>query len=258
MDEYSSLVWEYSPGSFTGKPITTGWSQGRNTATAQGGIYVLQKILELEWEDLKWKTVIIQWAWNAGLIAAELLSDLWAIIIWISDSKGSIINDYGINICEIAKLKKQGKSVLEYSDIHTVEDEKFLTQACDILVPAALENQITTKNVSKIKAKIILELANGPIAPEADESLFKKDCMVIPDILANAGWVLVSYFEQVQNNQNYYWDSTEINTKLFKKITDATHQVYSKAKDHKTHLRNAAYMISIQRILDAMKDRGEI
>ena len=258
MDEYSNLVWKYSPGSFTGKPLTSWGSKGRGTATAQGWVYVLQKILELKNQEIKGKKVIIQWAGNAGLTMAELLCELWVLIVWISDSHGAIFNDMGINISEIVKLKAARKSVTEYSDATKFSNSEILEQECDILIPAALENQITEKNAWNIKADLILELANGPITPGADEILFKNNISIIPDILANAGGVMVSYFEQVQNNTNFYWEADEIDGKLHKKITCAAQDVFDTAIENNTHLRNAAYIVALKRVLDAMKDRWEV
>lgn len=258
MDEYSKLIWKYSPGSFTWKPISSGWSKWRSTSTARWWVYVLQKILELQNNELKWKKVIIQWAWNAGLTMAELLVELGTIIIWISDSKWWIYNKNWLNIWEITRLKANRKSVIEYWDGKIISNLDILEQECDILIPAALENQITNKNVKKIKTKCILELANWPITPEADIILFEKNITVIPDILANSGWVMVSYFEQVQNNLNYYWEESEIDEKLYKKITKATEEVYNKSLELNTYLRNWAYIIALERVLNAMRDRGEL
>jgi len=258
MDEYSQLVGKYSPGSFTGKPLTSGGSKWRGTATAQGWVYVLQKILELKWEKVAWKTVCLQWAGNAGLTMAQLLVDLGAKVIGISDSKGGVCNKHGLGIAAISELKKSKKSVVEYDDGKILDDREVLEQDCDILIPAALENQITKENVSNIKANIILELANGPITPEADIELEKMKIDVIPDILANAGGVMVSYFEQVQNNQNFYWEAQEVDEKLHKKITYAAGSVHETAQEYKTTYRAAAYIVAMKRIFDAMKDRGEI
>ena len=257
MDEYSELVWEYTPGSFTGKPLTSWGSKGRWSATAQGGLYVLEEILRLEGEEIKWKKVIIQWAGNAGLTMARLLHEAGASVIWISDSSGWIYNEKWIFVEKIQLLKESRKSVNEYMDADKVSNEELLEKPCDILVPAALENQITKDNAENIKAKCIIELANGPVTPTADYILHKKEIQVIPDILANAGWVMVSYFEQVQNNTNYYWDNEEIDRKLHTKITKASKCVYDEAKRSKTHLRNAAYIVAMERVLEAMKDRWE-
>lgn len=258
MDEYSLLAGQYSPGSFTGKPLTNGGSLGRNKATAQGGVYVLQEILRLKEDEIAGKTVVIQWAGNAGLTAAKLLQPLWAKIIGISDSHGGIYNSHGLDIDAIEDLKSQRKSVVEYDDATVLDQKEILQQECDILIPAALENQITWENAHNIVAPIILELANGPITPEADKILEERNIMVIPDILANAGWVMVSYFEQVQNNMNFYWEEDEIEEKLNKKITQSASDVYNKACEYKTSLRSWAYIIAMQRIFDAMHDRGEL
>jgi len=258
MDEYSMLVGKYSPWSFTGKPLSSGGSQWRGSATAQGWVYVLQKILELEAVELKWKKVVIQWAGNAGLIVAELLVELWVKIIWISDSRWGIYNENGLNIGEVSKLKIQKKSVIDYTDAKVLWPKEVLELDCDILIPAALENQITEENANNIKAKYILELANWPITTQADEVLFKNWITVIPDILANSGWVMVSYFEQVQNDANFYWEADEIDAKLFKKITHAAEWVYNITKEHNTYLRNGAFIIALERIFSAMRDRGEV
>jgi glutamate dehydrogenase/leucine dehydrogenase len=258
MDEYSNLVWEYSPGSFTWKPLTSWGSKWRSRATAQGWVYVLQKILELKNDSVKGKKVIIQWSWNAGLTMAELLIDLWAKIIGISDSGGAIYNEQWLNIWEISRLKANRKSVIQYSDATICSNEEILEKQCDILVPAALENQITQKNAKNIKTEVILELANWPITPQADEILFKNKITVIPDILANAWGVVVSYFELTQNNINFYWEEDEIDEKLHKKMTHSAYDVFQTSSENNTHLRNWAYIIALKRVLDAMKDRWEI
>ncbi len=258
MDEYSMLVWKYSPGSFTWKPLSSGWSAWRWEATAQGWVYVLQKILELKDIELKGKKVAIQWAGNAGLTMAKLLVDLWVHIVWISDSRWGIYNENGINIEKISELKAARKSVIEYDDAEKLAEKWVLEVKCDILIPAALENQITWDNVLNIQAKIILELANGPITPEADEILHKNFTIVIPDILANAGGVMVSYFEQVQNNMNFYWEEEEIDQKLHKKISWAAEKVFHTSLEYSSTLRSAAYIVAMTRIFDAMRDRGEI
>jgi glutamate dehydrogenase/leucine dehydrogenase len=258
MDEYSLLVWKYSPGSFTGKPLTSWGSLWRWAATAQGWVYVLQEILKLNKLELEGKHIAIQWAWNAWLTAARILESLWAVIVWISDSKWGIYDQSGLNINEISDLKANRKSVTEYDGGKILAEKEVLELDVDILVPAALENQITDKNADNIKAPIVLELANGPITPEADKVLEGKNIMVIPDILANAGWVMVSYFEQVQNNMNFYWEEEEIDKKLHKKITASANWVFYKADEYKTSLRSGAYIIAMQRVFDAMKDRGEV
>ena len=258
MDEYSALVWKYSPGSFTWKPLDIGGSLWRWAATAQGWVYVLQTILKELELDLKWKTIAIQWAWNAGLTMAELLNELWAKIVAISDSKGWIVNEKWLRVWEISRLKAQRKSVIEYEGALHLWAKDILELDVDILIPAALENQITYENAPRVKAPIILELANWPITPEADTILEERDIKVIPDILANAWGVMVSYFEQVQNNMNFYWDEEEIDKRLFKKITKAALDVNEISKYHNCSLRTAAYIISMKRVLWAMELRGEV
>ncbi len=258
MDEYSLLAGKYSPGSFTGKPLSNGGSLGRSKATAQGWVYVLKEILRLNDDEISGKSIVIQGAGNAGLTAAKLLAPLGAKIIGISDSKGWIYNENGLDIEKIEELKANRKSVVEYSDAKVLWAKEILEQKCDILIPAALENQITSDNADKIQAQIILELANGPLTPQADKILEDKNIMIIPDILANAGGVMVSYFEQVQNNMNFYWEENEIEDKLNKKITQSASDVYTKADEYKTSLRSGAYIIAMQRIFDAMHDRGEL
>ena len=258
MDEYSLLVWKYSPWSFTGKSLTSWWSAWRNSATAQWWVYVLEEILRIKKIELSWKEIIIQWAWNAWLTMAKLLEKLWAIIVWISDSKWWIYNKKGLNIDDISNLKNQKKSVSENNNWEVLWEKEVLEKQCDILIPAALENQITKENMENIKAKIILELANWPLTPEADEFFKEKGIMIIPDILANAGWVMVSYFEQVQNNTNFYWWEEEILEKLKTKITKATTWVCEIALKYKSTLREWAYIVAMKRVFDAMKDRGEV
>lgn len=258
MDEYSRLTWVYSPGSFTWKPLSIWGSLWRDKATAQWWVYVLQKILELKNIEIKWKKVVIQWAWNAWLTVTKMLEKLWAIIVWISDSRWWIYNENWIDLEKISKLKKERKSVSDYVDAKKISQEELLELPCDILIPAALENQITEKNADKIKASIILELANGPTTEKADEILFKKWITVIPDILANSGWVIVSYFEQVQNSMNYYWKLSEVEEKLFEKITYAANLVFETANNYNTFLRTWAYIVAMKRIFDAMKDKWEL
>lgn len=258
MDEYSKLVWVYSPGSFTGKPLTSGGSKGRGRATAQGGVYVLQKIMELRGEKLAGKKIILQGAGNAGLTMAEIIVWLGATLVGISDSRWGIYNPKGLDISKIIEIKKIKGTVHDYADAEKMGEAEVLTQVCDILIPAALENQITKENATKVQAKLILELANGPTTPEADEILEKKWIPIIPDILANSGGVMVSYFEQVQNNMNFYWEEAEVDEKLKKKITHATQGVYDTAEEYKTSYRSAAFIIAMKRIFDAMKDRGEV
>lgn len=252
MDEYSKLAWVNVPWSFTWKPLDLGGSKWRETATSMWWVYVLEKYLEIVWDDVKWKTFVVQWAWNVWLNFAEILVRLWAKLLAISDSRWWIYSKEGLDIQKIVSLKKDRKSVTDYSWVDFVTNEEILEIETDILVPAALENQITSENADNIKSKIILELANGPVTPEADEILNKNNIVVIPDVLANAWWVMVSYFEQVQNNANYYWSEEEVDTKLKSQIQLATTRVVDKSREKGIDLRKWAYVLSLKTIIDSM------
>lgn len=258
VDEYMKLTWTNDLWTFTWKPLAIWWSLWRDKATAQWWLFVLEKYLNLANIKLSWKKIIIQWLWNAWLTMLKLLKEKWVIIVWVADSKTWIYNENWLNLDEIIRLKSERLPLETYPNATKLSPKEILTQKTDILIPAALENQITLENVENIKANIILELANWPITANADEILFNKNIVVIPDILANAWWVMVSYFEQVQNNQNYYWDLKEVDEKLFSKITKATNDVYEISNIHKVSLRDWAYMISLKRIFDALKYRWEI
>lgn len=256
VDEYSKLVGHWSPGAFTGKPLAIGGSLGRDIATAQGGLYVLGAYLDSKWDSLKWKKVVIQGAGNAWLNMIELISQTGATLIGTSDSHGGIYDENGLDIKEIIRLKKEKKSLDEYAGAKHISNSELLELTCDILIPAALENQITSENAKNIRAKLIMELANGPITPDADVILFKNGIPVIPDILANAWGVTVSYFEQVQNSNNYYWSREEVLEKLKLKMEKALDWVLKSAENHRVMIRTGAYIIALERILEAMKVRG--
>ena len=183
----------------------------------------------------------------------ELLQKTGAILIGTSDSHGGIYDESGLDIAQIVELKNNKKSLTEYKGGSQISNGELLELACDILIPAALENQITSDNVAKIRASLILELANGPITPDADVVLFQNNIPVIPDILANAGGVTVSYFEQVQNNANYYWSREEVQSKLKLKMETALSGVLRSATDRNVMLRTGAYVVAMERILEAMK-----
>ena len=252
VDEYSKLVWKWTPWAFTWKPLSLWWSKWRDIATSLGWLYVLEKYLEMIWDKIVWKTVAIQWAWNAGLNFAKLIVEKGAKVIAISDSRWGIISWDGIDINLIEKLKKDKKSVID-SGYEKITNKELLQLDVDILVSAALENQITVDNADNIKAKIILELANWPTTPEADEILFKKGIVVLPDILANAWGVTVSYFEQVQSNMNYWWPEREIYERLGSIMKSSTEEVVNLAKDLKIDFRKAAYIISLWRQFEAWR-----
>ena len=256
LDEYIKVTWKHTPWVITGKPISVGGSQWRTEATALWGIFSLQQYLQEKWQMINWKKIAIQWAWNVGLIFAQIAHKLWASIVAISDSKWWIYNPNWLDISEITSLRENRASVTDYQDWKFVSNQDLLLLECDVLVPAALENQITKDNASLLNTKLVLEMANGPTTYEADGILHNRWIDVIPDILANAGWVTVSYFEQVQNNTNYYWTEKEVNEKLENIIKPATTHVVELAKKYNTNLRNWAYISSIRKILEAMKTKG--
>jgi glutamate dehydrogenase len=255
MDTYSRLNQTFSPGVITGKPLILGGSRGRNEATARGCVITIREAMKELGRPLQDATVAIQGFGNAGRIAAKLLSDLGCKIVAISDSKAALYDPNGLDLAKAERLKDQG-SLLDYGADYRIAHEALLELDVDILVPAALENAITAENADRIKARIIAEAANVPITPDADQILAAKKILVIPDILANAGGVTVSYFEWVQNLMNYYWSEEEVNNKLSEIMVRSFHSVNQAAKEYETDMRTAAYMISLKRIVDAMKARG--
>jgi glutamate dehydrogenase/leucine dehydrogenase len=202
--------------------------------------------------DLKGAKVAVQGYGNVGYHAARLLNELGCKIVAVSDSKGGIYNVKGLDPEKVMEYKGKTGSVLSYKGCENITNEGILELDCDILVPAALENQITKANAGKIKAKIVAEGANGPTTPEADEILFRSGVFVIPDILANSGGVIVSYFEQVQNQMNYYWTEEEVRTKLQSTIVSAFKDVLAVAQQYNVNMRVAAYMNAVKRVAEAM------
>jgi len=257
MDEYSQIVGHYSPGVITGKPVAIGGSLGREDATARGGMYVLREASKILGIDLSNAKIAIQGYGNAGQFAHKLIEELFGSkVIAVSDSKGGILNENGLSFKELSKFKNETGKVQGFKGAYEITNEELLELDVDVLIPAALENVITEKNADKIKAKIILELANGPTTPEADKILYENKRFVIPDILANAGGVTVSYFEWVQNRQGYQWGAEEVYKKLDEKMTKAFYDVYEVYKSRKVHPRLAAYIISVKRVVEAMRSRG--
>lgn len=259
-DEYSKIVGKDSPGVVTGKPVDNHGSKGRNTATAQGGVFVLHELVKEHGLQPEETRVVIQGFGNAGGIVAKLLAAEGYKIVGASDSQGGIICNYGIDPHSLLECKVEKKTVkecgLHVTQLHgisgascsKVSNEELLEQECDILVLAALENQVTAANATKIKAKFVLELANGPVDPAADEILQKSGVTVIPDILANAGGVTVSYFEMLQNADGESWEEEEVLEKLKEKMVKAFKEVQEMAEKYKCTLREAAYIKAISRI----------
>jgi glutamate dehydrogenase (NAD(P)+) len=257
MDEYENIVRRSAPGVITGKPLELGGSLGRGDATAKGGMYVLREGAKKLGMDLSKATVAIQGFGNAGQFAVKLVQEHFhSKVVAVSDTKSGIYSEKGINFDALVEHKKKTGSVANFPGSKNITNEELLQLNVDVLIPAAIENQLTAKNADKVKAKIILELANGPTTPDADEIFFKKKIMLLPDFLANSGGVTVSYFEWVQNVGGYYWDLDEVYSRLDKKMTKATKEVLDAAEKYKIDTRTAAYTISIKRVADAMKLRG--
>lgn len=259
-DEYSKLQGKNVLGVVTGKPLAVGGSVGRDTATSQGGVYVLEEFLKDQKLDAKGMTVAVQGFGNAGFHAARLLEEAGFNVIAVSDSKGGLYCEEGLKPEEAAICKTErgevGECMMAGGTCKRITNEELLALECDILVLSALENQVTVDNADAVKAKIVLELANGPTTPEADEILFKKGIAVIPDILANAGGVTVSYFELVQNQMNYYWTVEEVQDKLKTIMRAAWKQVAGVAKEYQCTYRQAAFISALKRLSDAHLMRG--
>lgn len=252
-DEYSKLVGEKSPGVVTGKPVELGGSLGRDTATAQGGFYVLEAAvagLKLKAHDLK---VAIQGFGNAGSVMADLLTAAGYKVVAIADSSAAIYDAKGLDLEQIKEHKKSGGNFDNFKEAKKLSKEEFFALPVDIIIPAALENQINVEIAKEIKAKIVLELANGPTLPEADEILRDKDILLIPDVLANAGGVTVSYFEWLQNLSNNYWTAEEVTKQLKEKMMTAWSSVHANGEKYKIDLRKAAFVTAIERLAAAIK-----
>jgi glutamate dehydrogenase/leucine dehydrogenase len=255
MDEYSQMVGYNAFGVVTGKPVNVGGSLGRNEATSRGVMYTVIEAAKHLGLELKGAKVAVQGYGNVGFHAARLLRELGCKITAVSDSTGGIYSAKGLDPEKVMEHKNKTGSVLGYEGSKNLTNEEVLESDCDILVPAALENQITKANAGKIRAKIVAEGANGPTTPEADEILFRNGVFVIPDILANSGGVIVSYFEQVQNQMNYYWTEEEVRTRLESTIVSAFKDVLAVAQQYGVNMRIAAYMNAIKRVADAMFTR---
>lgn len=257
VDEYASITGKSQFGVITGKPLSLGGSPGRGDATARGGMYTLREAASRLGLDLSKATMAIHGYGNAGSYAASLAESMFGTkIVAIADSKGAVANRNGISIAEVAKHKAATSSVINCAGTQNITAEDLIAMDVDILVLAALENTVTEENAGKIKAKIILELANGPTTPEADKIIYEKGIHVVPDFLCNAGGVTVSYFEMVQNAYMYYWEEEEIHEKLDRRMTRAYHEVVEMSGKYRINMRKAAYVVAVRRVVDAMEARG--
>lgn len=256
LDTYSMDKGHSVPGVVTGKPISLGGSQGREDATSRGCVYTILSTLKVLGINKACLDVVVQGFGNVGSNAAKILFDLGHKIIGLSDVSGAISNPGGIDPYKVAEHIKSGKTLASYPNAQAIARESIFEIECDVLVPAALENQITASNASKIKAKIIAEGANGPITPEADPILAASNIFIIPDVLCNAGGVTVSYFEWVQGNLAYFWGKREVNLKLRDIMEKAFYDVYNTSKKRKVDMRTAASLIAVERVAEAVTLRG--
>jgi glutamate dehydrogenase (NAD(P)+) len=256
MDTYSMTVGHSSLGVVTGKPVSIGGSVGRHEATARGCLYVAEEACKVKKMSLRGATVAIQGFGNAGSIAARLFAEKKAKIVAISDSRGGVTNPRGIDPLKALRYKERSGTVVGMPGASRISNEDLLTMKCDILIPAALENVITLHNADLIRAKIITEAANGPTTPHADEVLARRGIFVLPDILANAGGVTVSYFEWAQDLQGVFWDETEVNARLQRVMQRAFSDVHETMRKYHVHSRAAAYILAIGRVAEATLVRG--
>jgi glutamate dehydrogenase (NAD(P)+) len=256
MDTFSMHNGYTISGVVTGKPIAIGGSLGRNEATARGAVYTLLQASKVTGLPLKGARVAIQGFGNAGSIAATLLTAEGSVIVAVSDSQGGIHNPAGLEISKVLAWKSEHGTVVGFPGAEKISNAQLLEVDCDILVPAALENQITRHNAPRIKAKIVAEAANGPTTPEADEILYQRGIFLIPDILCNAGGVTVSYFEWVQDMQSFFWTEDRINESLKQIMDQAFTSVHQMSAHAEVHMRTAAYMVAVNRVAEATTLRG--
>ena len=255
MDEYSRIREFDSPGFITGKPIVLGGSVGRESSTAKGVTIVLQEAAKIAGISIKGAKVIIQGFGNAGSFLSKFLHDAGAAIVGISDANGALYDPKGLDIDDLID-KRDSFGAVTHLFQERITNKELLVQECDILVPAAIENQITEENAPAIKAKILVEAANGPTTLKATEILTARGVLLVPDVLASAGGVVVSYFEWVQNNQGYYWSEEEVNDRLEKILVTSFQNVYQTAVQRKIDMRLSAYIVGLKRLAEAVKWRG--
>ena len=256
MDTYSMHVGYTVPGVVTGKPISLGGSEGRNEATARGCVYTVVEAARHLGMDLKTSKTAVQGFGNAGAIAARLMVEEGSSVVAVSDSQGGIRNMAGLDVDRVLSWKQEHGTVKGFPGAENISNAEVLETECDVLIPAALENQITALNAAKIKAKIVAEAANGPTTPEADAILYDRGVFLIPDILCNAGGVTVSYFEWVQDLNRDHWTEVEVNAKLKTIMVQAFSEVLAQSEREKVNMRTGAYLNAVQRVADATALRG--
>ena len=257
MDEYETIVGKRHPGVITGKPLPLGGSQGRGDATARGGIYITREAAKAHQISLDGATMAIQGFGNAGQYAALLGEEILGLkLVAACDSISGVYNPKGIDVNALVNYKKTNGSLKGFGAADEIAPNDVLLVDTTVLFPSALENSITAENASKLRCKISCELANGPTTPEADQILYDRGIVVLPDFLANAGGVTVSYFEQVQNTYNFYWPLSEVHARLNQKMTHAFEKVHETHHKCKIHMRRAAYQVAVARVAEACKLRG--
>ncbi len=256
MDTFSMHAGHTVPAVVTGKPLSIGGSEGRNEATARGAVYTIIEAAKSIGLDLEGARVAVQGYGNAGMFSARLMAELGARVVAVSDTSGGIHNAKGLDTAKVEAFKRETGRVQGLPGADRITNAELLEADCDVLIPAAIENQIGAHNAGAIKAKIVAEAANGPTSPEADRILHDKGVMLIPDILCNAGGVTVSYFEWVQDLQNLFWREATINARLKEVMVKSFNDVLDLAKKHKVDMRTAAYMLAVSRVADATLTRG--
>jgi len=256
MDTYSMHHGHSVPGVVTGKPVSVGGSSGRLEATGRGILYIVQEATRYFGMPLEGATVAVQGFGNVGSVAARLLCQAGARVVAVSDSRGALHDGHGLDVDAIAEHKRAGRYLPDFHPGDHITGEEIVALPVDVLIPAALEGQIHGRNADRVAAKLIVEGANGPLTPEADRILAEKQVLVVPDILANAGGVIVSYLEWVQDLQSFFWEEDEVNQRLHRLMTRSFHDVLAASEKEGVSMREAAYMLGVSRVVEAVQARG--
>jgi glutamate dehydrogenase (NAD(P)+) len=256
MDTYSMNTGGTSTGVVTGKPLHLGGSLGRVKATGRGVFVTGREAARRIGLDLRGARIAVQGFGNVGSVAAELFAEAGAKIVAVQDHTGTVVNENGLDLSKLIPIARTRAGAAGFEGGEKVPNEQFWDVACDILIPAALEGQITATRAQKTTAKLVLEGANGPTVPEADDILAERGVLVVPDVICNAGGVTVSYFEWVQDFSSFFWDEDEINVRLDRIMMNALHQIWDTADKHRITLRTATYAVACERILTARQERG--
>jgi glutamate dehydrogenase (NAD(P)+) len=256
MDTYSMNKGYSVPAVVTGKPLSIGGSLGRAEATGRGCVFVIQEAMQALGRALPGTTMAVQGFGNAGGVTAQLAQELGIAVIAVSDSRAAVFNPHGLDVAKLAQHKRETGSVAGFSEAEDIPHEAVLAADCDVLVPAALGGIVTEQNADQVRAKIIAEAANGPTTPAAQQILDAKGVFVIPDILANAGGVTVSYFEWVQSIQEYFWSEDEVNSNLRKIMRQAFGAVHARSQEAGINMRDAAMDVGVSRVAEAQRVRG--